>query len=269
MAAMSPTRSAAPRPAATTPRPAASAAITPQGGQPLYRGVMRALLASIEGGQHAPGAALPNEADLALRFGVSIGTVRRAVDELVADHIVVRRQGRGTYVATHNADRFLFQFFHVERGDGLRENPQVETVSFQKLRLDDEAAEALGLRAGEPAIQFEHRLRLQGRPVVYDRITVAARLFPGLTEKKLTQRPGTIYQLYQAEFGITVVRAQERARAVAADRNIARILGVAAGLPMIQVRRTAYSFRDRPVEYRVSTIHTAQHDYINVLSRPA
>ena len=70
-------------------------------GMPLYRVVKRELLRSIEAGSVAPGAALASETQLGESFGVSVGTVRRAVDDLVAEHILVRRQGRGTFVATH------------------------------------------------------------------------------------------------------------------------------------------------------------------------
>jgi GntR family transcriptional regulator len=236
---------------------------------PLFRAVRRALLRRIEAGTVAPGDALPSETALAAEFGVSVGTLRRAVDDLVAEHILVRRQGRGTFVATHNSDRFLFQFFHVERCDGLREAPEVELVSFERTRLDDEAAAALRLRAGEPALQIENRLRLQGRAVVHDRLTIPAALFRGLTEKRWRERPSTIYHLYQTEFGISVVRALERLRAVGADRAAARVLGVAPGLPVLQVRRVAIALGGQAVEWRVSTVLTAQHDYVNLLSRPA
>ncbi len=200
---------------------------------------------------------------------MAVGTLRSAVDELVSEHLLVRRQGRGTYVATHDADRFLFQFFHVERSDGLRDSPEVDLGSFERLRADDVSAQALALKPGAPVLQIENRLRLQGRAVVYDRLTLSAQLFKGLTEKRLAERGGTIYQFYQDEFGITVLRAVERARAVAADRAAARVLGVAAGQPVIQVRRTALTFGERPVEYRVSIINTSQHDYVHQLSRPA
>lgn len=245
--------------------------IAPEGaGMPLYRAVKRALLRAIEGGQLPPGAALPNEAELGRAFGVSVGTLRHAVDELVAEHILVRRQGRGTFVATHDAARFLFQFFHVERCDGLREVPQVELLSFERQRLpDDESAEALGLKPGEPVLAVENRLSLQGRPVVHDRLLLPAAMFKGLSEKRMRERPGTIYRLYQSEFGITVVRAVERARAVGADRSQARVLGLPLGTPVLQVRRTALTFGDKPIEYRVSTVHTALHDYVQTLSRPA
>lgn len=238
-------------------------------GAPLYRVVKRSLLAAIEGGRYVAGGALPSETELAAAFGVSIGTLRHAVDELVSEHILVRRQGRGTFVATHNADRFLFQFFHFERNDGLREVPQVELVTFERVRMDDEPAQALGVRPGDTAIQIDNRLQLQGRAVIHDRLTLSALLFKGLTEKRFRERPSTIYHLYQTEFGITVTRAHERARAVAADRSAARILGLAPGTPVMQVRRSALTFGDKPVEYRVSTIDTTQHEYVHLLSRPA
>jgi GntR family transcriptional regulator len=238
-------------------------------GVPLYRRVQRALLHAVEAGTCPPGGMLPSEGELAASLGVSVGTVRRAVDELVAEHILVRRQGRGTFVAVHSADRFLFQFFHVERADGLREIPKVELVAFERVRLDEEPAQALGVKPGQPAIQVDNRLTLQGEAVIHDRLTLPALLFKGLNEKRFVERRSTIYHLYQTEFGITVTRARERARAVVADRLASRILGLAAGTPVLQVRRTALTFGDRPVEYRVSTIATAHHDYVQLLSRPS
>ena len=262
-------------PSATASRPAAPAAptfstIAPEaGGVPLYRTAKRSLLRAIEGGQLPSGLALPSETVLAQAFGFSVGTLRHAVDELLAEHILVRRPGRGTFVATHGADRFLAQFFHVERSDGVREVPQVELLGFERLRLDDDAASrAMGLRAGDPVQQFDNRLLLQGRPVVHDRITLSAALFKGLSDKRLRDRPGTIYQLYQSAFGITVVRAQERSRALACDRASARVLGLSPGTPVMQVRRIALTFGDKPVEYRVSTLHTAMHEYVHALQRP-
>jgi len=254
---------------AAEPAPRFEAIAPEAAGMPLYRVVKRSLLQAIESGAFPPGETLPSEAEIASQMGISIGTLRRAVDELAAEHILVRRQGRGTFVATHNTDRFLFQFFHVEREDGRREAPVVDLVSFERVRADEEPAQALQLRPGDPVVQIENRLRLQGLAVIYDRLTLPAGLFKGLTEKRFRERPSTIYQLYQSDFGITVVRAQERARARAADRNAARVLGVAVGLPVMQVNRTALTFGDRPVEHRVSIINTAHHDYVNLLSRPA
>lgn len=238
-------------------------------GGPLYRRVKLALLRAIESGRYPAGGALPSETELAAALGVSIGTLRHAVDELVAEHTLVRRQGRGTFVALHTADRFLFGFFHVERSDGVREIPQVELLSFERVRIEEEAAQVLGVAPGDPAFAIENRLRLQQRPVIHDRLLLPALLFKGLTEKRFRERPSTIYHLYQTEFGITVTQALERARAVAADRATSRVLGVGTGTPVMQVRRAALTFGNRPVEYRVSTINTAHHDYVQLLSRPA
>jgi GntR family transcriptional regulator len=239
----------------------------PASGVPLYRKVKRAIIQVIEQGRLNAGDALPSEAEISQAFGISIGTLRHAVDELVAEQIVVRRQGRGTFVVMHNAERFLFHYFHVESATGVREFPQVELLSFDRGRMDEEQAEALLGRVGDPVVVVENRLRLQGRPVIHDTLVLPAMLFKGLTEKRFRERPNTIYHLYQTEFGITVVRAHERARAVAADRAAARILGVSVGMPVMEVRRIALTFGDRPVEFRTSVIATSQHDYVHVLAR--
>ena len=235
---------------------------------PLYRAVKRSLLDAVGAGAFALGDALPAEPDLASAFGVSVGTVRKAIDELVAEHIVVRRQGRGTFVATHDAGRLMFQFFHVERSDGLRDIPTVTLLSFQRGRAGEDAAQALQLRPGDGVVEIENVLQLQGQPVIHDRIVLPSQLFRGLTERRIRERTGTLYQFYQAGFGITVLRAFERARAVAAERATARVLGIAPGAPVIEVRRTALSFNDRPVEYRASIVDTTRHDYVVTLDRP-
>ncbi len=237
-------------------------------GMPLYRLVKQALLSAIESGRCAAGKALPSESEIAGSMGVSIGTLRRAVTELAAEHILVRRQGRGTFVATHSADRSMFQFFRVERNDGVRVAPTVDMVSFERRRAEGEPANALRLPAGEPVFQIENRLQLQGNAVIYDRLTLACTLFGGLTEKTFRERPGTIYQLYQSSFGISVLSARERGRAAAADDDAVRVLGLSKGQPVMEVRRTALTFGDRPVEHRVSIIDTTHHDYVNLLSRP-
>lgn len=243
---------------------------------PLYRQAKRELQRLVESGRCAPGDALPSEGVIARTLGVSIGTLRKAVDELVHEHVLVRRQGKGTFVALHNDDRFLFQFFHVEPREedaaaegGLRERepPQVECVAFARGRADEAEAAALRIRPGDPVVRVDNRLSLSGRPVVHDRIVVAAQMFKGLGEKRFMERPSTIYNLYQTDHGITVLRARERARATAAGRETARILGVPIGRPVLEVHRVALTFGDKPVEYRVSTINTANHDYVSLLSK--
>ncbi len=247
------------------------ATMTDSGAGPLYRQVKRALLRTLEGGHYGPGEALPSEAELSAALGVSIGTLRKAVDELVHEHILIRRQGKGTFVAQHSSDRFMFQFFHVQPRDAQdtdeRDYPQVETLRFERVRADEAEGQALRLRVGEPLLRIVNRLRLRGRPVVLDRISVSAQLFRGLTEKRLVERPSTLYNLYQAEHGITVLRAHERVRAAAASSEAAAALGLKTGQPVLEVHRIALSFGEKPVEYRVSTVNTAGHDYVSLLSK--
>jgi GntR family transcriptional regulator len=259
-------------------RAAPLADVTPlpaSGSGPLYRQVKRELQRQIEAGRYTPGDTLPSETVISDALGVSIGTLRRAVDELVHENVLVRRHGRGTFVALHSTDSFLFQFFHVEaRGDTAldgtpqqRELPGVDFIGFARARADDNEAAALRIKPGDPVFRATNRLSLRGRPVVHDRLVVSAAMFRGLTEKRYRERPSTVYRLYQSDFGISILRARERVRAVPATSETARVLGVAPGVPILEVHRVALTFGDRPIEYRVSSIHTAAHDYVSNLSK--
>ncbi|MDP3310465.1 MAG: GntR family transcriptional regulator, partial [Polaromonas sp.] len=189
-------------------------------------------------------------------------------------HVLVRRQGKGTFVAPHNRARFMFQFFHVEprwdpEDDTPREQPfpDIDCIAFARDQADEAEAKALRIKPGDAVFRIENRLALRGRVVIHDRLVLSAAMFRNLTEKRFSERPGTIYALFQTDFGITVLRAQERARAVAAGRAVARVLGLPAGAPVMEVHRLALTFGDRPVEYRISTINTQAHDYVSMLSK--
>jgi GntR family transcriptional regulator len=239
----------------------------PATGTPLYREIKRSLSLAIEGGQWRVGEPLPSEGDLAQVFGVSIGTVRHAMDGLVTEGLIRRRQGKGTFVAEHTPEQSLYQFFHVERHDGLRELPKVELISFERARLNEECSAALHLSRGEPGIVIENSLSLRGRPIIYDRLALPASLFRGLTEKRFRERHSTIYNLFQIAFGVTVVRGHERASATNAAKTACRVLGLPLGAPVMRIKRVALTFDDRPVEYRVSIVNTDQHDYVRPLTR--
>jgi GntR family transcriptional regulator len=103
--------------------------------------------------------------------------------------------------------------------------------------------------------------------VIVDDITLPAALFPGLTERIFVARDNTIYHLYQSRYGVNVLRTDERLRAVLAGADDARLLGLAPGAPLLEVRRVALTFRDRPVELRVSRVDTTAHDYHNTFGK--
>jgi GntR family transcriptional regulator len=236
---------------------------------PLYRDVKRRLTHSIAGGEWSPGEALPSETKLAQRFDVSIGTLRKAIDELVAEHIVVRHQGRGTFVAAHSQTRLMFHFFHIVPRAGDKQYPQTRTLAFRRDRADAAEAAKLALAAGEAVYRVRNLLSLGGNPVIIDELVVPQRLFPDLTEKILTGRDNTIYHLYQTRYGINVLRTSERLRAALADADTARLLGLKPGAPLLEIARVALTYHDAPVELRRSLVNTAEHDYFSDLGKPA
>jgi len=239
-----------------------------QGGRPLYEEIRARLIESISAGRWGAGEAIPTERELALTFGVAIGTIRKAVDSLVAERALVRRQGRGTFVTQHDGSRQLFHFFHiVAREGGGKSEPEVATTGFARARASAAEAAALAIAPADKVIRIRNVLSLDARAVMVDDITLPAALFPGLTEKIFLARENTIYHLYQSRFGINVLRTDERLRAITAPRELAAPLGVAAGTPLLEIRRVALTFRDRPVELRLSRVDTSRHDYHNTLGK--
>jgi GntR family transcriptional regulator len=140
-------------------------------------------------------------------------------------------------------------------------------VSFRRDRADAAAARALDIAPADKVIRIRNVLSLAEAPVLVDDITIAAELFPGLSEKIFVSRQNTIYHLYQSRYGINVLRTDERLRSILAAGDVAQLLGVATGAPLLEIRRVALTFRDRPVELRLSRVNTARHDYYNTLGK--
>lgn len=247
-----------------TPTEAGLAAGVPTG-QPLYKEVKLRITRGLMDGEWQPGEAIPSETKLAERFSVSVGTVRKAIDDLVGDKILLRQQGRGTFVARHTLDRTLFYFFHLAGKDGRKETPETRMLSFERGRADAGEAAGLGVARGDRVIRIRNVLHLSGDPVVIDDIVIPAQRFPDMDEKIFGQREGTIYGLYQARYGINVIRIAERLSATLADATTSRILGVARNTPLLSIFRTAFTYNDQPVELRHSLVDTTQHEYISDL----
>jgi len=234
--------------------------------RPMYVKVRALLEAALERGEWAPGAAIPSEFELADRFSVSQGTMRKAIDALAADNLVVRRQGRGTFVATHTEETASnFRFLRIRRNDGHDEYPESRLIDVRRARAGAEVARALGLRTGEPVITLRRLLLYSGEPTVLDDIALPATLFRGLTRARYEAYRGSMYGFFETEFGVRMLKARERLRAVAADAPSAALLGVAAGAPLLAVDRVAYTYADRPVEVRRGLCATRHHHYLNEL----
>lgn len=231
---------------------------------PLYRQIKALLTRSLQSGEWKPGALIPSETELAARFGVSQGTVRKAVDELAAENLLVRRQGRGTYVATHQEARSQFRFLRLRPDHGGEPGPmQSRILECRRLRAPGDVARALQLRAGEAVVQVRRMLSFDGQPVVLDEIWLPGALFRGLTAERLAAYSGPLYALFEAEFGVRMIRATERIRAVAADPEVAAALDVERGAPLMLVERVSFTYEDRPVEVRRGYYSTRSHHYYN------
>ncbi len=230
-------------------------------GNHLYKEVKHKILESLRTGEWKPGEVIPSEKKLGERFAVSIGTVRKAVDELSAENVLIRQQGRGTFVASHGRGKYFFSFFHIVRQDGLREFPSVELVDFARGQADATAAAALDIHPGDKVWRYTNLLSLQDQAVILDEITVPVELFPRLSERVLRERRSTVYQLYQEHAGVNVIRTRERVRATQADAARARLLRVPVGHPLLLVVRIARSFKERAVELRHSYVNTDRHEY--------
>jgi GntR family transcriptional regulator len=236
------------------------AAVSPK---PLYLEVKSWVTDKISSGEWKPGGVIPSESKLAATFGVSIGTIRKAVDELVGEQVLVRRQGLGTFVTAHNIKRLLFHFWHIARHDGSKEYPDVQTIDFKRGKATKEEARWLGITPDERVIRVRNLLHIAGRPAILDDITLPADTFPGLTEKLFVARENTIYQLYQSRYGINVLSCDERVRAATANEETAAALAIAIGSPVLEIRRVSMTFRDKPVELRFSRVNGTEYDYIN------
>lgn len=227
--------------------------------RPLYRQVKERLGDRIATGAWRPGELIPSEFEIAAEFGVSQGTVRKALDEMTAENLLLRRQGRGTFVARHDEERILFQFFKLSHDDGERRFPQSRVIEVGTAAASDAAAAALGLRRGEAVIQVERVRTLSGIPCIVERLCLPRRLFPRLQKREL---PNNLYELYAREFGVTVARATEKLKAVAAGEREAAHLGVPIGAPLLSIDRVALGIAGNPVEWRVSICRTDHFHYL-------
>jgi GntR family transcriptional regulator len=233
---------------------------------PLYRQIKALILQALETGEWRPGQAIPSEQELAGRFSVSQGTVRKAIDEMAAENLLVRKQGKGTYVASHNDPRALFRFLRLVPVDGDLSSPQSIPLDCWRAKAGQEASRMLAIEPGAPIIIVRRLLKFTNKPVVIDEIYLPGELFQGLSAETLQGWHGSLYSLFESRFGVRMIRAQERIRAVAADRGASEALKVPEGTPLLSVERVTYTYGDKPVEWRRGLYSTAEHFYLNELN---
>ena len=233
---------------------------------PLYRQIKALILQSLQAAEWRPGEAIPSEIELAARYKVSQGTVRKAIDELSAEHLLLRRQGKGTFVATHNEARAQFRFLRLMPFEGEQEYPSGHLLECRRARAGADTARYLEMKPGDSLVFLRRVLFFKGEPTVLDEIFLPASIFKGLSAAKFNEYKGSMYNLFETEFGTRMLRAEERISAVAADAETAKLLEVLPGTPLLCVDRVSFTYGDKPVEVRRGLYRTDRHYYKNVLS---
>lgn len=228
-------------------------------GKPLYARIRATLVERIKSGEWRPGQLIPNEFEVAAEFGVSQGTARKALDSLANDGLLVRRQGKGTFVVEHTAADVLFRFFQLQDHTGRQIKPASPPATAEKMPATREARAALSLERGASVIVI-NRLRYHGKvPMITETITLPEDLFASLAGR--TDVPNTLYDLFQKSFGVLVTRADERITPALATPTQAVELGVEPSTPLLKIERIAFGLDERPIEWRVSFCHVRDGHY--------
>lgn len=236
---------------------------TAPGFRPLYMQVQDLLMQRLANGEWRPGEMLPSEPELAGVFGVSQGTIRKALDKMALLNLVIRRQGKGTFVSAHTRHRELFHFFHLIGDDGSRQLPESSVLSCRVRRATRQEMESLALDDKARVAVIERLRSLNGKPAIAETIVVPEPLFPNLGHELEREPESTLYQCFEQRYGITILNATENLHAELADGRDAELLNVSRGTPILVITRTAYSHNKVPVELRLSRCNTAHYHYLS------
>lgn len=231
--------------------------------QPLYNSVRAHILTKLRAGEWQPGSKIPTEPELAKLFAVSVGTVRKAVEDLVSEKVLIRRARIGTTVATHEQHNQFSTFFNFLAPDGGELLIEPKLLSFKKVLANTELAKILEVRESDPLILIDNLRIINGRPTMYDQIWLPQKKFLKLTQKSFENRTGSIYSLYQAQFMMTIVRIHEQVEAIKAPAFVMQELKLKKTDPVLKICRYAYTYGDEIVEYRNRYVNTSLSLYQN------
>ena len=225
---------------------------------PLYVQIREEIFAALRSGRWSTNEPLPSETKLASEFSVSQGTIRKAIDDLVAQNILYRHQGRGTFIRRHDEQQSLFRFFNLAREDGSKPVPASVNIHCKTRKGLKHECSALGVATGERLIEILRLRHLDHQPMILETILVSQQRFRDLNKRDL---PNTLYELYGDEYNIHITRAEEQVTAISADIDVSGHLKVKAKTPLIEIRRIAFDLHDQPVELRISQCVTGPYVY--------
>jgi|TARA_B100000959_G_scaffold74230_1_gene78901 GntR family transcriptional regulator len=228
--------------------------------QTLYQKVDNIIRQRLIDNVWKPGDALPSEMQLADELDVSQGTVRKALNDMVTENLLFRRQGLGTFVSEHTERRALFLYFSIVGNDGSRLLPESNILSCEEKIPTPEEAEKLQLNQGDMIVQFRRIRFFNNVPIIVETISLPLEHFPGFGTD--VEPPNNLFRFYQSAYGITVAKAEEHLKAVRASAEETDLLGIADGAPLLEIDRIAKMLDSRPVEWRVSHCDTSNYRYV-------
>ena len=228
---------------------------------PRYQQIRDDLARRIAQSEWQPEQALPTEPELTAAYAVSIGTLRKAMDLLVAEGWLERSQGRGTYVRRPRFDNSLFRFFRFWGRDGDSLRPDSRVISSQRYRTDPTAKDGLQLRDDAESLLLKRHRLVNQRTVLVEDIWLPLPAFEALATLAVEDFDDLLYPMYERRCQQVVASATEILRVEQANAELAQALDIAAGSPVITVQRTALDFAGKPLEWRKTVGSASSFEY--------
>ena len=228
------------------------------GFQPLYKQVYDLLTSRLVDGSWKPSQLIPSEMALADELGVSQGTVRKALNQMVTEKMLERRQGKGTFVVEHTQERSLFRFFRLREPNGESLIPETQVISSSRREATDEEANKLNLPQNAPIVELVRLRSLHQKPAIIERVIQPLSIFPDID--KQGEIPNALYILYQEKYGITIVSVDDELRAVELPECLAEHLQLPAGSPVLMIQRLSVNIDGRVVE--LSTAYCSSENFV-------
>jgi GntR family transcriptional regulator len=199
-------------------------------------------------GEWKPNTAIPNEGDLAREFGVSSGTMRKALDMMESERLLTRRQGRGTFVNDQASDELAVRYSNIRTADGERVTADATVLQVSQGTANPAECARLRLKPDDRVWRIERLRQHKGKPFMVEEVVLPAALFPGLDEHKdFSQRIVVLTK----QFGILLGKGEERISMAAASPEVAQALSLEAGAPLLVLDRLVFALDGRAVEWRL------------------
>jgi GntR family transcriptional regulator len=219
-----------------------------QNGIPFYHQLKEIFTEKIQNGEWKPGETIPNEVTLCQQYGVSRGPVRQALDHLVREGMLKRKQGKGTIVLPPKVENNLgdfFSFTSLIQKRGMR--PGVHLLYFDTIPATGSIAHALKLDQGKYCFKIL-RLRLaDNEPLILETVYVPEQICRGLTEDQVSSR--SLYEILASDYGAISQSVKQFFEPAIADEYEAKELNIAKGAPVLLIQNTTFAADYRPLVF--------------------